>query len=256
MNPFNELSEVNGEQIRRYLKFFRQKKDGYLRAAVGEFQECKADRLSEDMFSREDVEEIIDYLQSALRTQISQDFSNIINMAALNACQLLVDAQEKGVDLSLDTATLENQAVLEAIEKMSLDAMPKNPRRGVGELVSFKEEARAKREETERLESANQRLQEEVASLRSRLDASDRNSRASSAAAAKGVADVESSAQGRVRALEDDLAEAKDELNKKVSETAQFQQMRKMMQSQANNIRDLRRRLARYEPDACKEEDV
>ena len=30
-------------------------------------------------------------------------------MAALNACQLLVDAQEKGVELSLDTATLENQ---------------------------------------------------------------------------------------------------------------------------------------------------
>ncbi len=29
------------------------------------------------------------------------------------------------------------KAVLEAIEKMSLDAMPKNPRRGVGELVSF-----------------------------------------------------------------------------------------------------------------------
>ena len=103
--------------------------------------------------------------------------------------------------------------------------------------VSFKEEARAKREETERLESTNQRLQEEVTSLRARLDASDRNSRASSAAAAKGVADVESSALGRVRALEDDLAEAKDELSKKVSDTAQFQQMRKMMQSQANNIR-------------------
>ena len=30
-------------------------------------------------------------------------------MAALNACQLLVDTQEKGVELSLDTATLENQ---------------------------------------------------------------------------------------------------------------------------------------------------
>ena len=67
MNPFNDLSDGNGEQIRRYLKFFRQKKEGYLRSTSGEFQECKADRLSEDMFSREDVEEIIDYLQSAVR---------------------------------------------------------------------------------------------------------------------------------------------------------------------------------------------
>jgi leucine zipper transcription factor-like protein 1 len=50
--------------------------------------------------------------------------------------------------------------------------------------------------------------------------------------------------------LEKQLEEAKEENNKRVSETAQFQQMRKMMQSQSNKIRDLRRRLERYEPDA------
>lgn len=129
------------------------------------------------------------------------------------------------------------QSLLEAVEKMSLDAMPKNPRRGVGELVSFKEEARAKQMETDRLENANRRLQEEVNALRARLDAVERTSHQSSAAAAKGLEDYENASSRRIRALESDLAEAKEETNKRVSETTQFQQMRKMMQSQANTIK-------------------
>jgi hypothetical protein len=51
------------------------------------------------------------------------------------------------------------------------------------------------------------------------------------------------------------LNEAKDENNRRVSDTTQFQQMRRMMQSQSVKIRDLRRRLQVYEPDICKEDD-
>lgn len=127
--------------------------------------------------------------------------------------------------------------MLEAIEKMSLDAMPKNPRRGVGELVSFKEEARAKQMETDRLEAANRRLTDEVNQLRQQLESAQRNGRLSSAAAAKEISDYDAMNSGRIRSLESDLADAKEEANRKVSETTQFQQMRKMMQSQANTIK-------------------
>jgi len=48
----------------------------------------------------------------------------------------------------------------------------------------------------------------------------------------------------------------KEEANRKVAETTQYQQMRRMMQSQAQTIKDLRRRLQKYGPDACKEEDA
>ena len=57
------------------------------------------------------------------------------------------------------------------------------------------------------------------------------------------------------RELERALEEAKEENQKRVAETSQFQTMRKMMQSQAAKIRDLRQRLNKYEPDACKEDD-
>ena len=70
MNPFGKLSEDNQDQIRKYLRFFRQKKEGILRNVSNEFSEAKSDRLKEDMFSRDDMEEYSDYLRSAIRVHI------------------------------------------------------------------------------------------------------------------------------------------------------------------------------------------
>jgi hypothetical protein len=59
----------------------------------------------------------------------------------------------------------------------------------------------------------------------------------------------------RIRELQDDLNEAKEDGNKRISDAPQFKQMKQIMQKQSTTIRDLRIRLQRYEPDACKEED-
>jgi hypothetical protein len=69
MNPFNELSEDNHDQIRKYLRFFRQKKDGILRGIGREFADIKTDRLNEDMYSKDDVNEFADYLSSAIKVR-------------------------------------------------------------------------------------------------------------------------------------------------------------------------------------------
>ena len=50
-------------------------------------------------------------------------------------------------------------------------------------------------------------------------------------------------------AMADALAEAKEENEKRVRDTNQFKQMKKLMQTQAANIKDLRKRLQEYEPD-------
>jgi predicted transcriptional regulator len=65
----------------------------------------------------------------------------------------------------------------------------------------------------------------------------------------------ESDMAEKMRKLERQLEEAREENNKRVSDTAQFQQMKKMMQTQSSKIRELRRRLERYEPDSIKEDD-
>lgn len=64
MNPFNELSDDNRDQLFRYLQFFRAKKDSAVRSLGHEFQDAKSDRLNDDMFSQEDMADFADVLES------------------------------------------------------------------------------------------------------------------------------------------------------------------------------------------------
>jgi hypothetical protein len=107
------------------------------------------------------------------------------------------------------------------------------------------------REEAQRLEETNHSLQHEVNLLRQRLSLIERSS--SSLAESKDQESARAKAQSKE--LERALEEAKEENTKRVAETTQFQQMRKIMQSQSAKIRDLRKRLQKYEPDAVKEDD-
>lgn len=61
-----------------------------------------------------------------------------MNMGALALSQLLDSSQDKGVELLLETHALENQALLEAVEAMSLEPVPRAAKRGPGTLVSYK----------------------------------------------------------------------------------------------------------------------
>lgn len=103
------------------------------------------------------------------------------------------------------------------------------------------------KEERERIEETNRRLQSEVNMLKDRLRLVDKQYNS--------LAESKSRDDQTSHALEKALEDAKEENAKRVSETAQFQQMRKLMQSQASKIRDLRKKLQKYEPDACKEDD-
>ena len=70
MDPFHALTEDNHAQIRKYLRFFRQKKEACLRAVRREFDDARQDRLGEPMLSREEVMELIDFLDNAVHVQV------------------------------------------------------------------------------------------------------------------------------------------------------------------------------------------
>ena len=106
--------------------------------------------------------------------------------------------------------------------------MPKAPKRGLGELRSFKDEARARRDEITTLENKNQLLQEEIELLKNKCKSIESLNRQ--------VAESKSNELGRnqnqMERLESELRDAKLESNKRVSDTTQFQQMMKLMKSQ------------------------
>ncbi len=109
MDPFNSLSAENHEQMRKYLRFFRQKKDGILRSLQREVSYIKSERLDEDMYTREDMQDFTEFLCSAIQTNLAGDLGGVINMGALALNQVLESAQLKGIDLTLETTSLENQ---------------------------------------------------------------------------------------------------------------------------------------------------
>lgn len=59
----------------------------------------------------------------------------------------------------------------------------------------------------------------------------------------------------KIRKLEISLSDCREEGEKRVMDTAQFRQMKQLMQTQSGNIRDLRRRLEKYEPDSVGDDD-
>jgi len=117
----------------------------------------------------------------------------------------------------------------------------------------MKEEAKAMSERIEQLEEENRRLQEDAVFYKSRLATAEKQGR-SAAEGKQRDEEGDASSSSRVRQLEAELREAREENEKRVSDTAQFQQMKKLMQSQAQNLTDMRRRLLRYEPDDAKGE--
>ena len=71
MNPFADLSEENHSQVRKYLRFFRQKRDGMLRALKREISDVQDERIHEDMYTKDDMMEYSDYLGSAIHVSIA-----------------------------------------------------------------------------------------------------------------------------------------------------------------------------------------
>lgn len=50
-NPFGDLTAENAEQVSKYLKFFRQKKEATLRSLNAEFADAVHDRFVSYFFS-------------------------------------------------------------------------------------------------------------------------------------------------------------------------------------------------------------
>ncbi len=94
MDPFGGLSDENGAQIRKYLRFFAQKKDGMLRSIQNEFADSKADKLHEDVYTRDDVEDFCDFLATSVRVRIIMHCFDQFNVS-LNLVLTVVNLTEQ-----------------------------------------------------------------------------------------------------------------------------------------------------------------
>ena len=50
-------------------QFFAQKNEGIVRTINNEFTDAKTDKLNEDMYTREDIDDFCDFLSTAVRVR-------------------------------------------------------------------------------------------------------------------------------------------------------------------------------------------
>eukprot|EP00903_Cladosiphon_okamuranus_P016240 g14982.t1 len=235
----------------------------------GEFDDINNDRLLEDMYSQEDVEGILDGLRGCVITNLRQEVGAVVNMSALLMKQMLEGAEQQGAAITFDTSTVEDQALLEEVERMRVDGKLRRNSAQASRLVSIKDEHARLVEESKAIQAKNAiledrmtRLQQDCAKLsrerdedrreaellrrKLRFQAADKNGDAHSKdlQGDKGTADMET-AQREISALKFSPALSEQRLN----ESPQFQQLKKLVSSKSQQVVSLRRRLLRYEPD-------
>ena len=106
-----------------------------------------------------------------------------------------------------------------------------------------RDEAKARRDEIDGLSGTNSRLQQEVLSLTLKLSQYE----ATLSQTAESKDQIAHTSANKISQLERQLSETKADLERKVSETTQFQSMMKLMRTQNARLKDLRTRLGRYE---------
>jgi len=244
------------------MRFFRSKRDVALQALDTDFEDVRNDRLFEDMYSQDDVSDILESLNNMVKGNMRQELATTVNMTVLLLKQLFEGADEQGVHLSMDTGIVEDESLLKEVESMRLDVPAAVKRSGTGKLTSIKDEHQRLVDETGRLGETNKQLQDrftqlqaqcskilqeksalsqEVSFLRQQLSMQEE-----SKSQAKDT-DISADLQNELSSLKAELSEANAAQDRRVMETRQFQQLRGMLSQRNSQLSDLRRRLAKYE---------
>ena len=161
------MSEFHQDQIRDFLRFFRTKRDLQIRELHERFADAKASQLSEgEMYTCEDVEGIVDSLSDSVSRTVREDLQLTVNMGVLAVKQLYEDADAQDVEIQMDLSKIEDVALIEAVEKIRLDAPSSGKKKSGGKLVSLRDEHQAMVTETNRLKDRNEALRREVSRLK------------------------------------------------------------------------------------------
>jgi len=298
------LNDVHEEEVRKFLKFTRYNRNQQLRSVEGSFEDLKISRLHEDTFTVDEVEQMLDGLQSVVKSAVELELSNAAHTNVLLLVQLFGQAEKWHLKLQTDISELENQKLLKEIAEFeeqeltgikrkksmdpSLAAKKLQPLNEGGstallqmEINRLKEENDVFRNKIAILEKSTNVTMNEKSKLKSDLEEAKRMAQnkppISTQASAEEInllsnkvstlsahlKDAENQYQKKCSSLDEELANTKhyvlalqDELetlnkefDKKFSETTQFKNLKKMLEGKNTQIKELRNRLKRHEPD-------
>ncbi len=283
----NNISEEHQEQVIKFIKFFRGKRELALEQIQCDFDDTKNDHLQEDMYTMDEVHGAFDSMCHVVKDTTRSELGSVINMTVLLLAQLFESADDQGAELEMDTSSVEDQRMLEEVEKMTLDKSTTGKGKGArlkDTLAQTKKDlmqAESDRDlAKDQYKSASKKLKKErekVAKMvqeLAELRALNGGGGKLSADEEKGEDEEEKGDEEekedtvdlselppsdlikKCKAYKKKMVQLKADMETKLSESKPFQQMKKMMTTKNRQLSACRERLRLHEPDWVEEQDM
>eukprot|EP01061_Rhynchopus_euleeides_P005936 TRINITY_DN15023_c0_g1_i2.p1 TRINITY_DN15023_c0_g1~~TRINITY_DN15023_c0_g1_i2.p1 ORF type:complete len:311 (+),score=93.57 TRINITY_DN15023_c0_g1_i2:130-933(+) len=261
-----EIGSVGCATLADYLKVSKGKRDQTIKALDLEFQNFKEMSLIEQTYTRGDVEQLLSNYFGLLRVSLNKQYQDYAEGTVDVALDILeqADGKEAKLDISLkrfEDASLDSDILKLEQALTSRQGGPLLPMVATKGVDPGKKLLEAQ-QETQRLkEKASSMQQHFTAMMREKTQVQNElNNELDILRAVKELGTAPSDAaikqlKDEIETLEKGTAEAEAEAQGKINESAQFQNLKTIIQRKNEEIKKLRERLIEFEPDAKNDDD-
>ncbi len=243
-------------QLNALVEYFRKRRQSQLDEVLSALEEAKSLKLLEDMYSKDDVEAIIDACTSEVRKNAGEELETMVRQVTLYLQQAYLQAEGNGVSLSVDTKILDDSKLLEDMKNLTfgsgVSSNPSPKRGGLAPLAPLSRNkvdgslvAKVNALETDK-KSLQGRVKELGQQLREALKAKTglEEKLAAGGAAASGEAQLEA----RLKRVEGELKKAKADLDGRLTASTAFQNLKTMLTKKNKQLKVARAKLAKLAP--------
>uniref|UniRef100_H2MAJ8 Leucine zipper transcription factor-like protein 1 n=1 Tax=Oryzias latipes TaxID=8090 RepID=H2MAJ8_ORYLA len=263
-----------------YMRFARSKRVLRLKTIDSCFEDLKESRLVEETFTVDEVKEMLDGLQVVVRGEVEVELINSAHTNVLLLRQLFSQAEKFYLRLQTDISELENREMLEQVAEFektdfkTLNQESSKPKlaplneAGVSELLNkfwwcvksdllflisaLDEKTKAERalKDLQKMQGEQQvaaqskeisSLEDTVAALKDDYE----RSLSANAASQKDLQENLISSKHELLRVQEQLALAEKELEKKFQQTAAYRNMKEILTKKNEQIKEIRKRLQR-----------
>ncbi|KAL4470089.1 hypothetical protein ABPG72_008748 [Tetrahymena utriculariae] len=242
-----KLQNNQVKELKQYLAFFNQKKEESFKELNLDFKDFVSDNVQDStIYNKDDVLNLINKWNEQVKKTLSNDISNMSRMSAIYLQYLF---QQTGVEFSLNLNLLEDIKMMESMKKVEntdttflASSEVKNPLKAVqGKLPSLFESQKTDQNllKIEQLENELSQLRQENEKLKENVKASSQG---------KIGTDYEiSELSEKFEKLQTEHKFLQEDSQKKLNESAQFNNLKKMIQQKNEQIKEFKDRLSKYE---------
>uniref|UniRef100_A0A8C6XB70 Leucine zipper transcription factor-like protein 1 n=1 Tax=Naja naja TaxID=35670 RepID=A0A8C6XB70_NAJNA len=268
------LNDHHQNEVINYMRFARSKRGLRLKTVDSCFQDLKESRLVEDTFTVDEVTDILDGLQTVVHSEVESELINTTYTNVLLLRQFFSQAEKWCLKLQTDISELENRDLLEQVAEFEKSEFTSSNKKEIARLHEENEKLKTRLkiielqatnalDEKSKLEKALQTVQiaqgdqkfnitqdvTELENTMANLKCQFEKTLQDSTASQKSLEENLVSTKHDLLKLQDQLALAEKELEKKFQQTAAYRNMKEILSKKNDQIKELRKKLSKYEPD-------